>query len=52
MNGAKAPEPLVLHVAAGECITVHFTNQSGNRFASFHVGKLLRDPFRIKVTNL
>jgi hypothetical protein len=44
LNGAKAPEPLVLHVAAGECITVHFTNQSGNHFASFHVGKLLRDP--------
>ncbi|MDX6552598.1 MAG: hypothetical protein QOH74_1086, partial [Gaiellales bacterium] len=34
------PEPLVLHVAAGECVTVHFTNRRTVR-ASFHAGGLL-----------
>jgi manganese oxidase len=34
-----APEPLVLHVAAGTCITVHFTNRRTVR-ASFHSGLL------------
>jgi hypothetical protein len=34
-----APEPLVMHVAAGECITVHFTNRRTVR-ASFHSGLL------------
>ena len=36
---AFAPEPLVLHVAAGECVTVHFTNRRSVR-ASFHSGLL------------
>jgi manganese oxidase len=36
-------EPLVLHAAAGDCITVTFTNRRGVP-ASFHVDKLLRDP--------
>jgi FtsP/CotA-like multicopper oxidase with cupredoxin domain len=34
------PEPLVMHVAAGECVTVHFTNRRTVR-ASFHSTGLL-----------
>ena len=34
-----APEPLVMHVAAGQCVTVHFTNRRTVR-ASFHSGLL------------
>ena len=41
--GLKAPEPLVLHVAAGDCVNVEFTNQLVAGRASFHVDKLLRD---------
>ena len=41
--GLKAPEPLVLHVAAGNCVNVEFTNQLVAGRASFHVDKLLRD---------
>src|SRR5262249_57862010 len=41
--GQVTPDPLVLHVAAGDCITVTFTDRRGGR-ASFHVDKLLRDP--------
>lgn len=37
------PEPLVLHVAAGECIKVTLTNQRASARASFHVGALLHD---------
>jgi hypothetical protein len=37
------PEPLVLHVAAGDCITVNFTNRTGGR-ASFHMSKLAHSP--------
>ncbi|MEI7743554.1 MAG: IPT/TIG domain-containing protein [Chloroflexota bacterium] len=37
------PEPLVLHVAAGECIAVTLTNQRTATKASFHVGALLHD---------
>lgn len=37
------PEPLVLHVAAGECIKVTLTNQRVTAKASFHVGALLHD---------
>ena len=36
------PEPLVLHVAAGECVTVHFTNRRTVR-ASFHPTGLLAE---------
>ncbi len=41
--GAKKPEPLALHVAAGECVNVRFTNDRTTARASFHVDKLLRD---------
>ena len=41
--GSKKPEPLALHVAAGECVSVKFTNELATGRASFHVDKLLRD---------
>jgi hypothetical protein len=40
--GTKVPEPLVLHVAAGECVRVQFTNSRTVR-ASFHTDGLDRD---------
>jgi manganese oxidase len=43
VKAGKMPEPLVLHVAAGECVNVHFTNQSSSSRASFHLDGLLRD---------
>ncbi len=41
--GTKEVEPLALHVAAGECVSVRFTNELATGRASFHVDKLLRD---------
>jgi hypothetical protein len=43
MNGLLFPEPLVLHVAQGECVNVTLHNQRAGVSASFHVGGLLRD---------
>lgn len=43
LNKTTFPEPLVLHVAQGECINVTLTNQRLTERASFHVGGLLRD---------
>ncbi len=43
LNKTKFPEPLVLHVAAGECVNVTLTNQRATARASFHLGGLLRD---------
>ena len=37
------PEPLVMHVAAGECVTVTLKNERTDSRASFHVGALLHD---------
>jgi hypothetical protein len=37
------PEPLVLHVAAGECVEVTLTNRRATARASFHLGGLLHD---------
>jgi hypothetical protein len=42
-NKQVFPEPLVMHVAAGECIQVTFKNERALARASFHVGALLRD---------
>jgi FtsP/CotA-like multicopper oxidase with cupredoxin domain len=42
-SGAKKPEPLALHVAAGECVNVKFTNERATARASFHVDEVLRD---------
>jgi manganese oxidase len=38
-NGTLLPEPLVLHVAVGDCLTVNFSNPSKDR-ASMHIDKL------------
>jgi manganese oxidase len=40
--GRVSPEPLVLHAAAGECVTVEFSNERTAARASFHVSKLAR----------
>jgi hypothetical protein len=42
-SGTKPGEPLVLHMAAGECLNVRLTNGLDNGRASFHVTKLSRD---------
>ncbi len=39
-NATKPAEPLVVHVAAGECLEVDFTNQRTTERASFHVSEL------------
>ena len=41
--GKVRPEPLVLHVAEGECVEVHLTNHRGGDRVSFNVTKVLRD---------
>jgi hypothetical protein len=44
VQGGQAPaEPLVLHVAEGECVNVQFTNRRATARASFHAAKLDRD---------
>jgi FtsP/CotA-like multicopper oxidase with cupredoxin domain len=40
-SGAQKLEPLVLHVAASECVKVRFKNERASARASFHVGELL-----------
>lgn len=46
ISGAKEPEPLVLRVAAGECLVIQLTNHesAGNDFAGLNLGKLIHDP--------
>jgi hypothetical protein len=39
-SGSKAPEPLVAHAAAGDCLTVTFNNERATARASFHVAEL------------
>ena len=41
--GQLRPEPLVLHVAAGECVEVNLTNHRAADRASFNVTKITRD---------
>jgi manganese oxidase len=43
-SGELAPEPLVAHAAAGECVSVAFTNERATERASFHAGELVRTP--------
>ncbi|HEX2728780.1 MAG TPA: Ig-like domain repeat protein, partial [Rubrobacteraceae bacterium] len=43
VKGGKMPEPLVMHVVAGDCVNVLFKNESSSARASFHLGGLLRD---------
>jgi hypothetical protein len=40
--GQKAAEPLVVHAAAGECLTVTLKNARKGERASFHLDELLR----------
>ncbi len=42
-SGATNPDPFVAHVAAGDCLTVQFTNHLAAN-ASFHVDKLDHTP--------
>jgi hypothetical protein len=41
-RGLTSPEPLTLHVSAGECLEVTFRNQRALQRASFHLGMLER----------
>jgi manganese oxidase len=43
-SGARPPEPLVVHAAAGECLNVTLNNERASARASFHVGELTRTP--------
>jgi hypothetical protein len=43
-GGQVAPEPLVAHVAAGECLTVTFNNRRATARASFNVNELTKNP--------
>ena len=43
-SGATAPEPLVLHVNAGDCIRVSLTNATQDGPVSFHADMLAYDP--------
>jgi hypothetical protein len=40
-NGGLFPEPLVMHVAQGECVNVKLSNQRNASRSSFHVGGVL-----------
>jgi FtsP/CotA-like multicopper oxidase with cupredoxin domain len=40
-SAREATEPLVLHAAAGDCVSIRLTNRRSVR-TSFHLGKLLR----------
>ncbi len=42
-TGTKAAEPLVVHIAAGECLQVNFKNERSGARASFHVSELLKE---------
>jgi hypothetical protein len=41
--GTKAAEPLVVHLAAGECLQVSFKNERATARASFHVSELHKE---------
>lgn len=43
-GGLVQPEPLVLHVAEGECVEVTLKNELAAERASFHVGELAESP--------
>ena len=44
LSGARAPEPLVLHVSVGDCIRVHLRNETLAGAVSFHTDMLAHDP--------
>lgn len=41
-NATKPAQPLVVHIAAGECLEVTFKNERATQRASFHVSELLK----------
>lgn len=41
-GGSLFPEPLVMHVAQGQCVNVTLTNQRPAALSSFHLGALMR----------
>ena len=43
-SGARAPEPLVLRVGVGDCVTVELTNELRSDSVSFHADMLATDP--------
>ena len=43
-SGASEPQPLVLHVDAGDCLDVRLTNDTTAGAVSFHVDQLVSDP--------
>ena len=43
-SGARAPEPLVLRVGVGDCVTVELTNELRSDSVSFHADMLAADP--------
>lgn len=43
-TGARAPEPLVLHVNVGDCIGIDLTNETSGGGVSFHADMLAFDP--------
>ena len=44
LSGAKAPEPLVLHVNVGDCVLVRLRNELPSGRVSFHADRLAYDP--------
>jgi len=44
LSGAKAAEPLVLHINVGDCLVVKLTNETATGPVSFHADMLAVDP--------
>jgi len=44
LSGKRPPEPLVLHVNVGDCVTVVLTNETKEGSVSFHADMLAFDP--------
>lgn len=44
LDGSRAPEPLVLHVNLGDCVTVELSHETGDGAVSFHVDMLDYNP--------
>jgi hypothetical protein len=49
LSGARAVEPLVLHVNVGDCIAIHLTNETQGGAVSVHADLLAADPMNIGV---
>ena len=44
LSGSRAPEPLVLRVNVGDCLTVRLSNETADGPVSFHADMLAYDP--------